>query len=152
MGMVVMIRSRLVNNLSNLAAFTVHTVKSASIQYCAMTAEQNGSSVTHMDCFFTYIWCNMPLWKPPEFAERLGDSTDDIKQLFNAVSSHVWFVGKWIPSQLHNWMHSTKMCPPHLTQTLWIRGASTSLALREHYLIFVVEHLIFHKNSHTCLI
>lgn len=56
MGMVVMIRSRLVNNLSDLAAFTVHTVKSASIQYSAKPAEQNWSSVTNMDCSFTYIF------------------------------------------------------------------------------------------------
>ena len=26
---------------------------------------------------------------------------------------------KGIPSQLYNWMHSTEMCLPHLTQPLW---------------------------------
>ena len=44
MVMVVMIISRMVNDLSNLAAYTVHTVKSASLQYSVMTAEQNWSS------------------------------------------------------------------------------------------------------------
>lgn len=44
MVMEVMIRSRMVNDLSNLAEYTVHMVKSASLQYSVMTAEQNWSS------------------------------------------------------------------------------------------------------------